>query len=63
MFLFMQTDEDEMVSAVRTWGSQHSALRAALAASSRWWSWAATQCVWTRPGESWTSGRRYLPSP
>ena len=34
-FLFVQTDEDETVSAVRTWGSQHSALWAALAAAGR----------------------------
>ncbi len=34
-FLFVQTDEDETVSAVHTWGSQHSALWAALAAAGR----------------------------
>ncbi len=35
MFLFVQTDEDETMSAVRTWGSQHSALWAALLAAGR----------------------------
>ncbi len=34
-FLFVQTDEDETVSAVRTWGSQHSALWTALLAAGR----------------------------
>ena len=34
-FLFVQTDEDETVSAVRTWGGQHAALWAALAAAGR----------------------------
>ncbi len=34
-FLFVQTDEDETESAVRTWGGQHSALWAALAAAGR----------------------------
>ncbi len=34
-FLFVQTDEHETVSAVRTWGGQHAALWAALAAAGR----------------------------
>ena len=34
-FLFVQTDEDETESAIRTWGGQHSALWAALAAAGR----------------------------
>ena len=34
-FLFVQTDEDETVSAVRTWGSQHSALWTVLLAAGR----------------------------
>ena len=34
-FLFVQTDEDETVSAVRTWGSQHAALWTALLAAGR----------------------------
>ncbi len=34
-FLFVETDEDETVSAVRTWGSQHSALWTALLAAGR----------------------------
>ncbi len=34
-FLFVETDEDEAVSAVRTWGSQHSALWTALLAAGR----------------------------
>ena len=34
-FLFVQTDEDETVSAVRTWGSQHSVLWTALLAAGR----------------------------
>lgn len=34
-FLYVQTDEDETVSTVRTWGSQHSAPWAALAAAGR----------------------------
>ena len=34
-FLFVQTDEDETESAVRTWGSQHSALWTALLAAGR----------------------------
>ena len=34
-FLFVQTDEDETVSAVRTWGSEHPALWTALLAAPR----------------------------
>ena len=34
-FLFVQTDEDETVSAVRTWGSEHPALWTALLATPR----------------------------
>ena len=34
-FLFVQTDEDETVSEVRTWGSQHAALWTALLAAGR----------------------------
>ncbi len=34
-FLFVQTDEDETESAIRTWGGQHAAMWAALAPAGR----------------------------
>ena len=51
-FLFVRT-EDQTASEVRTWGSQHAALWAALLAAgapSMSSLWAGTRCGWTRPG-------------
>ena len=64
-FVFVQT-EDQTASEVRTWGSQHAALWAALLQAGRAVEVVVVsrdRCGWTRPGGCSTAGPRQRRSP